>query len=288
MKKYSSITKVMIICVLLLSSLCINSVPEVSKANIKIRKEAIMRDYNFGKKMDMMAVGTGSVLCAILTYKLIKYFLAKSDPTKTKCLSSEQLTERLILLEERFEKYKDPKLLSKSWFKSIGKSILTSFVSSSLAGIGLKLFDNFYKRYHCFDSLTEFIDVRFYDLTVVDELLCNAKLYDHCVDNKSAELQAEKDKFVISLRNLVAKIEDIIAFMEFKIDSLEYVALAQEDILIPNYLYNSLEKYCANITAILEGDSQEILFDASENFRDDAIRLIESFKGLENRIAWLS
>jgi len=262
-----------------------------SKENIRIRKEAIIRDVNFGKRMDLFVGGTATILVSVLTYKLVKFLLMNPEPKKIKCMSNRELTERLVALEKNFEKHKEPKLLGKRWFKSIGKSMLTSFVSSSLAGIGLKAFDKFYKRYHCFDSLTEFMEVRFAELAIIDELLYNAQLYDHHLNNaneKSTDLQAGKDRFIISLRNLVAHIEDIISFIEYRIDSFEYVALAQEDILIPNYLYESLKSYCSQVISILDGDSQETLFVTSANFRDDAIRFIESFKGLENRIAWLS
>jgi len=291
----SSIKKFIIICGILIFSLPINCSDTTvgvqqytSEANIKMRKEAIIRDCNFGKKMRLTVGGTASVLCAIFAYKMVKYLFAQPDFKKNRCLSNKQLTNRLIILEERFEKCKEPKLFSNSWFISIGKSALKGFVSSTLTGVGLKMFDAFYKRYSCFDSLTEFINVRFSELIVLDKIICNAQLYDQHLSNNSADLQVVKDRFVTSLRNLVANIEYIIAFMEYKIDSLEYVTLAQEDILIPHYLYKSLENYCSKVTGILEGSSQDKLYNISGIFKQDAELFIESFKGFENRIAWFS
>jgi len=270
----------------------------VSKENIRVKKEAIARDYTFGKKIDFGFTGVVSVLGGVLAYKLIKYYLKKSkfsEPGKFKKLNLKALTKKIFLFEkklfefeEKFNKIKDPKMLSGGWFRVVGKTVFTSFVTSSCIAVGLKSFDTFYKKYHCFDTLKEFIEVKFGDLTVLDELLYNAQLFDHYKAESPDGLQIIADRFVISLRNVVATVECIIAAMEYKVDLFEDVMLSQEDVLISEYLFDSLKNYCTRVTSILDGTLDQKMLVISNGFKHDVERLIASFNGLENRVAWLS
>ncbi|MFC1842520.1 hypothetical protein ACFLYU_02585 [Candidatus Dependentiae bacterium] len=259
-----------------------------SKEHVKVKKEAIIRDYNFGKKIDYTIGGVASLLCVGLFYKFVKFILGNNVDKKVKALSNKQLTQKLLVLEEKFRKNKEPNIFGKGWFKGIGKSVFTSFVSSSLAAIGLKRFDVFYKRYHCFDNITQFISVRFEGLKMIDELLYNAQLVEHYKAEYPDKLQEVKDRFLVSLRNMIGAAENIIAFMEYKIDNFEAIVLTQEDILMPSYLFECLTSYVKKAELILENKFKEGLFLVSSEFKNDATRIIESFKGLEARIAWLS
>jgi len=265
-----------------------------NKEHITARKEAIAHEHVFGKKMDYTAVGVAFLLVLGFSYKLVKSYFRNKQRDEKETLSNELLTNRLRILERKFEKTKEPKLFGKSWFKSLAKSIFTSFVSSSLAGIGLKAFDRFYKRYHCFGSLQEFLATRFEKFKSIDELLYNAQSYDRHALKSEQLSQSVKDRFVTSLRNTVSVVEHIVAFMEYKIDSYDFVSLAEEDLLLPSHLFDCLYSYCDNIEAVLEGATSEAdellektIFELTAQFKDDVLRFVEGFKGLEARVAWL-
>ena len=146
--------------------------------------------------MGLVLGGGVSVVGVVLAYKVIKYLFAQSEYRNSKCLSNKQLTGRLIILEKQFEECREPKLFSNSWFISIGKSALKGFISSTLTGVGLKMFDAFYNRYHCFDTLTDFITVRLSEIIVLNEFIYNAQLYDQHLKNKSGDFQQRLNKAV--------------------------------------------------------------------------------------------
>jgi len=260
--------------------------PVLKREYIDKKKDAIASCRRYGIIIDH---GLGTAASGILLYfgyKLFKAWTADKEPTPAKTLSTSQLTRRLLVLEGKFEKHKDPSLFSKSWLKGLGKSMMTSFISSSLAGIGLKIFDKYYKRYHCFDNILEFITVRFGSLDVADELLYNAQLCSNVLYDAQNSKKA-KAMFILSLRNVVYMVGDLVAFMEYKVDSFESTYLSEEDILISQNFFDSVNKYCAKFQELLHSDIHDMLFDVAALLKNDMVRFIENFKGLENRVVWM-
>jgi len=262
--------------------------PLVNKEKIRVKKDAIAKDYSLGKKIDYGVAGTVSLLGVFFAYKFIKYCLKKDEPEIFKTLSKRKLTSRMIVLEDRLSKITKSKFLSKDWFFVLAQNSFTGFVSSSFVAVGLKAFNTCYEKYHCFDNLHEFIGAKFGDLHVLDELLYNAQLFDVYKTKSSDDLQMAVDRFVISLRNVVDIIEYIIAAMEYRVDSFENIILSQEDLLISKYLFDSLHNYSAQVVSILDGKLDQGMLAISNDFKHDVERLIASFIGLENRVAWLS
>ena len=269
-----------------------------SRANIQKKREAISRTANIGSKIDMAACGVASALCIGLIYKFIKPTTQNAKIASDKKLGgSIDALKRLLSLENKLLKLesniKDPDMFGKEWFKMVGKAIVTSIITSGSAGIFLGLFNKFYGRYHCFNNLAEFIGIKFRDMRVLDELLYSAELfYSGSVVYKNTPneaLQEARDRFVVSLKNSVDVVEEIIAFMEYKLGTFDSAKLAQEDVAMPGYLYDCLEKYCANVQLILEGQAgqsnvDEKLFEMTSKFKNSVMSYIEGFVGFETRM----
>ena len=272
-------------CVILNSVLCAH-VPFAKRENIEKKRRSIVLCRKKGCMIDCGLGVTATVLCTYFGYKILKAMNNKGDKDRARSLSNRALTKKMADLERKFSKHKEPNLLTKRWFKGLAKGVLTSFASSGLAGLGLKYFEKFYYRYHCFSSLQDFIANRFKGLATVDELLYNAQLFDHYIQNEESQVCRAKELFIVSLNNIVNLLEHIIAFMEYKINVLDVDMLTQEDVLLSGHFFDCINEYCARVSDVFEDKIEEKLFLITANFKDDLLGFIESFKGLEDRVTW--
>jgi len=276
-----------VLCFTVLSSTINASISFATRENVDKKKQSIISYRKKGQIIDYSLGTVASGLCIFFGYKFYKWLTSEKEKESFKTLGNRDLTRKLAELEDKFEKHKDPSLLSKRWFRSTGKSLFTSFLSSSLAGIALKMFNKFYGNYHCFDNVKEFIDTRFGGLVFVDELLYNTQHLEHYAINFPENTQKGKRRFIVSLNNFVDNFEFIVAFMEYKVGSLEGIALSDEDILLSKDLFDCVNSYCAKVEKLFSDDFQEgQLFEITKGLRNDVIQFVEGFKGLENRVSW--
>jgi len=261
-------------------------VPFASRENVDKKKASLSRHCCYGKMIDygIGAVATG--LCIYFGYKLYKSITKDKPAAQIRTLDNRKLSKKVIRLKSKFKALKEPKMLSKKWTFNLFKSAAKSILSSSLAGIGIKQFDTVYKHYHCFDTITEFITVRFGGFGFIDELLSNAQLFAQYATPSKSELQKSKERFIVSLNNVVAIMEYVVAYMEHRVESFDQDALSQEDKALAQHLFDCLNEYCSKVELFFSNDLDEKLFLMTSALRDDIVRFVEGFKGLENRMMW--
>lgn len=263
-------------------------VPFASKENINKKKDAIVREIKIGKMLKYGMAGAAAFSTVYLAYVLL---LNKGEVSGANILNNKDLTDKVLRLEEKFKDKYEAKIFSRGWFKKIGKTAFTSFVSSVVGSVGFKLFDKFYTKYHCFENLDTFMNVRLNSIVFLDNVLYNAQVFDFYLEEAPSDLPKAKDMFLVALSNLIPAIENIIAFMEYKLDyfSTHSYKLLQEDLLIPQYLFDYTNEYCAKINKLLDNNSDDsYLCSMTVNFKNDVLRFIGNFQGLEGRIAWIS
>jgi len=273
------------LCVICLSSSLYATAPCATRENIDKKKAVMGRRCTCGKTLFYTLATAASGFCIFLGYKFYKSMIGQKESVNIRTMSNDALTKRIVGLEKKVEALKEPAMFSWKWTVGSLKSVVTSFISSGLAGIVLSKFRNFYKCYNCFDNVTDFIAVRLEGANFIDELLYNAQLFDHFSVMSEDDLQKGKERFTVSLNNFVASIEYLVAFMEYKIDSFQDTVLSEEDILLSKHLFDTVNTYCAQVENIFSNGGQ--LFAVTSILREDVIRYIEGFRGLENRVTWM-
>lgn len=266
------------------------------KGGVQSKKEIIARDKLLGKRVMYGVVGASSIVCSVFIYKLVKSFLVKENILKPKALSNYDLTKKILALEG---KVGNTGFFSLGWLKTGAESLLTSVLVSGLAGFITPVMNNFYKRYNCLDNFNDFFSNRAQSISNFETFLEDAKVFDS-MTRQSKGKNASKCKvsdddikklrfeLIAKIRNMVDELEALVAFMEYKIDSFDNVILTQEDVMLPNILFDRTNSYCKNLQLLFDGKSDSGLYNLSAEFINDFVGVISIFNGLESRLNWLN
>lgn len=264
-----------------------------SRKSIKLKKDKIVKDIKIGEKVVYATVGVSSVICALMAYKFAKYIFDNDVKIKkTGALSNLELTEKILKLEKGLEMVGDPKFLSQKWFKNFAENAVFNFFTSSLVGTCVGIFGDFYRRHSGFYNLNEFVGTKTSNLMRFDAFLNDAKILSKLKLDESQDniLYCNELRFrlISRLRNIVSDLEGVIAFMEYKIDSIDNIILKKEDILIPDYLFNCLNNYCNSLQGLSKDQVDQDLYDLSLDFSNNFMSIINTFEGFEARVAWIN
>lgn len=136
--------------------------------------------------------------------------------------------------------------------------------------------------------LSEVKNKMLFNSIIFDSLESFAILYDRMKGDRNIAVKIVAREFNISLRNVVDFSESVIAFMDYKMDSIEDVALTEDDAALPGYLFELTNEYCQKVNKVLNGESEESLFDLTFEFKEVFVTLMDAFNGIESRVEWLS
>jgi hypothetical protein len=267
-----------------------------SKSGVQFKKEIIARDKELGKRIMYGVVGASSIVCSVLIYKFVKNFLFEEKIVKPKALSNYDLTRKILALEG---KAGGAGFLSLGWFKSGAESLLASVLVSGLAGFITPVMSNFYKRYNCLDNVNDFFSNKAQSILNFESFLEDVKIFDAMMcppKGKGAskckvsddEIKKLRFELIAKIRNMVDELEAMVAFMEYKIDSVDNVILTQEDVMLPNILFERANSYCKDLQLLFDGKLDSGLYNLSAEFINDFIGIINIFNGLECRLNWLN
>ena len=259
-----------------------------SKENVRVYKRKISRDIGIGKIMGYCAVGSALVSLAYISYTFF-FKDGKKASTNDVSLTNEQLTKRLIDLEKKYSKKYDPELFSPKWLKKIGKNTLNSSLSTGLGYLAWGRFQKLYNTYNCFDTVDLFVEKRLNDMKLLDQVGKIAESLDYSYENSGSNVLKNKNRFIVAYKNIVSGVEVIVAFMEYKIESYRAkgVLISQEELLLPNNLFDYTNDVCRTVRLELENYSSNSDFYVIINDYVLYIRsMIKIFSGLESRVCW--
>jgi len=242
------------------------------------------------KKGVVMKVGLMGTSFAALSYAVYTMFLKKKlKHYKLPALDNQQLTDKVRRLEMKLKKQLSASWFSQKWLKKISSGVLNTLLSTVTGSFLGSALNKAFASYDCFSDIDLFLKKRLSGLSVLDELIYNAKIVDVAKQERCKSLSGKRDRFIVACQNVVPFVEQVIAFMEYKIDQFanNMVSLSKEEKAIPVYLFDCTQDFCQKIESYLIGKetNDSFMFLAAE-FKEEVARCVKSFKYLETRVSW--
>lgn len=265
-----------------------------SRENIAFKKQAFERDAKISKNVMVAVYGATSAAVIFLAYKYIKEKFFSSDKAliinDQKILEKPQidinadLVKRLGAVENCIKGIPTYGFFSFANLKKFTESVLTSVLMSGASGIVISKINKYYKKYNGYDNLSDFMSVNLFSIADLSGFVERSDLPDESLP----EFYTSKLKLVSEFRNIVSDFESLIAFMEFKIASIDGIIFSKEDLLIPDYLYQDLYSYSKNFYSFVQGElDKDAYYKLTTEFFIKVKNSTALFRGLESRINWL-